>query len=170
MKAISELISKFTVFYGGRGGGKTLAAVIAIKDILERDKQAKVVSDIKLNALSYEAFNETDFLKYRDRIVFIDIPEWTTRIERKTDQEIEEILDKFFENNNKLIITVQNLSYLRASVIRRITSALRCEIDENGDIRIRELVTGMTFIIQNKEDYYRFYSTTETLWANNGGA
>jgi hypothetical protein len=151
--------------------GKTLAAVKHIKDLLEQDNKVKIVSNITLYNLKYKPFKMTGFLKYRNKVVFLDMfdffMDWGTYtrsgIMHKRRGITREKLERFFANNNKLLVTMQNTRWFCPVIAEKITLALGCSMDKDGNIKVRDSSGSKHCVIKDKEEYYKFYNTFETL-------
>ena len=156
-------IGNFILFYGKMREGKTLAAVRFIKDILDENKNVKVISNIRLKNFPYKPFNRKGFKKYKNKLVFLDMIDFAgefipTRGEKTN---TEEKLTKFFSNGNSLIATMIEPQMLYPAAKKRITLALECSMPNLNTIRLDDHTNQRAYLIRDIQQYFGLYDTRQ---------
>ncbi len=160
---MTKTSTNFIVFFGPMAGGKTLAAVKYIFELSERNKKVKIISNIHLKNIRYKLFNKRAFLKYKNKIVFLDMIDfYYDYVGRHAHKNIVERLDTFFENDNILIATLQEPRFLYPTVRDKVDNFIYCTtIYPSKIIKLFDTTTKGIGVIRNPEQFYGLYDTTE---------
>ena len=152
---------RFILFYGKIGEGKTLAAVKLVKELAEKGN--KVFTNIKLNEIKSLPFHKRSFLRYKDKVIFLDMIDFSplTTSQQYTKFTNPDRIDKFFSNNNTLIVTMQDPQYLCPALKFRLNNAFECYMNRSRNILVLDSIRNKKYIIRDKEAYFRFYNTME---------
>ncbi len=159
--------SDFIVFYGNIGSGKTLGAVGYIKDCEFKN----LVSNVTLNEIKYMPFHRHSFLRYKNKVVFLDMVDFysdmtSQRNRNRREKLVAERMIKFFNNGNKLIITIIDPCFLYPAIQKMLTCQILTEVDLNNDKLKMTAIDGITsrqFVVEGISKYFNLYNTTELV-------